>query len=287
MIRPCSLVRLAPPHAYLHWLLQAMLLACMPVKPGVVQAFRHCWWSVLGSELPVMMQVKPLLENIGQGVLDCGDAVRAANVMKLVRTRLPPMRDSSHEKREANEEALDILRGDLPAPLGTINAGRQQALVCLHGRPPCGASSGSAFCPPLQVGNFFIISFNELIAEGMTLGEKSGISRAHTAAFLEKFFPGPFTKGAQQRWPGCQQGFACRMQPSKNRHSLACHDTISPAQRTQYVGLRLTPCIAAIVCREFDEVLGVRVWKSHGIRHAREKFFQLWVLLSCRLPLCV
>jgi hypothetical protein len=52
-----------------------------------------------------------------------------------------------------------------------------------------------AYTAALQVGNFFIISFNELIAEGMTLGEKNGIGRPQVAQFLERFFPGPFTKG--------------------------------------------------------------------------------------------
>jgi 3-hydroxyisobutyrate dehydrogenase-like beta-hydroxyacid dehydrogenase len=75
-----------------------------------------------------MWQVKPLLEAIGQGVLDCGDDVRSGNAMKLV-------------------------------------------------------------------GNFFIVSFVELVAEGMTLGEKNGVQRQWVVDFITRLFPGFITKG--------------------------------------------------------------------------------------------
>ena len=80
------------------------------------------------------------------------------------------------------------------ALLGSTDVGGQPALrVQSGGTHELPDQAGKL--TDLQVGNFFIISFNELIAEGMTLGEKNGISRAHTAAFLEKFFPGPVHEG--------------------------------------------------------------------------------------------
>ncbi|KAK9916515.1 hypothetical protein WJX75_003594 [Coccomyxa subellipsoidea] len=73
-------------------------------------------------------RVKPLLEAIGQGILDCGDDARAGSAMKLV-------------------------------------------------------------------GNFFISSWIELAAEGMTLGEKNGVARETVLDFITKLFPGFITTG--------------------------------------------------------------------------------------------
>ncbi len=74
--------------------------------------------------------MKPLLEAIGQGILDCGDDVRSGNAMKLT-------------------------------------------------------------------GNFFIVSFVELVAEGMTLAEKNGVQRQTVLDFINRLFPGHITTGAQ------------------------------------------------------------------------------------------
>lgn len=79
-------------------------------------------------------QVKPLLEAMGQGILDCGDDVRAGNAMKLV-------------------------------------------------------------------GNFFIVSFVELLAEGMALGEKNGVQRQWVLDFITRLFPGHITKGVPHLQP--------------------------------------------------------------------------------------
>lgn len=73
--------------------------------------------------------MRPLLEAIGQGILECGEDARAGNAMKLV-------------------------------------------------------------------GNFFIASFIELAAEGMTLAEKNGIQRQTVVDFITRLFPGHITKGA-------------------------------------------------------------------------------------------
>ncbi len=75
-----------------------------------------------------LAQVKPLLEAIGQGILDCGDDPRAGNAMKLV-------------------------------------------------------------------GNFFISSWMELVAEGMTLAEKNGVARQSIVDFVTRLFPGHITAG--------------------------------------------------------------------------------------------
>ena len=47
----------------------------------------------------------------------------------------------------------------------------------------------------MQVGNFFIASMIELLAEGMTLAEKNGLSSHHVVQFPEKLFPGHIVKG--------------------------------------------------------------------------------------------
>lgn len=47
----------------------------------------------------------------------------------------------------------------------------------------------------MQVGNFFIASIIELLAEGMTLAEKNGLSSQHVVQFTEKLFPGHIVKG--------------------------------------------------------------------------------------------
>lgn len=47
----------------------------------------------------------------------------------------------------------------------------------------------------MQVGNFFIASMIELLAEGMTLAEKNGLSSHHVVQFTEKLFPGHIVKG--------------------------------------------------------------------------------------------
>ena len=89
-----------------------------------------------GSVINVAAQVKPLLEAIGQGILDCGDDARAGSAMKLV-------------------------------------------------------------------GNFFISSWIELAAEGMTLGEKNGVARETVLDFITKLFPGFITTGTPlYRCPG-------------------------------------------------------------------------------------
>ncbi|MCJ1360806.1 MAG: hypothetical protein MMC33_010815, partial [Icmadophila ericetorum] len=46
-----------------------------------------------------------------------------------------------------------------------------------------------------QVGNFFIVSIIELLAEGMTLAEKNGVQRQHVVQFIETLFPGHIFKG--------------------------------------------------------------------------------------------
>ena len=46
-----------------------------------------------------------------------------------------------------------------------------------------------------QVGNFFIVSIIELLAEGMTLAEKTGVQRQHVVQFIETLFPGHIFKG--------------------------------------------------------------------------------------------
>lgn len=43
--------------------------------------------------------------------------------------------------------------------------------------------------------NFFIVSMIELIAEGMTLADKNGVSRDALLAVLKESFPGPITSG--------------------------------------------------------------------------------------------
>ena len=45
------------------------------------------------------------------------------------------------------------------------------------------------------MGNFFIASMIELLAEGMTLAEKNGLSSHHVVQFTEKLFPGHIVKG--------------------------------------------------------------------------------------------
>lgn len=49
------------------------------------------------------------------------------------------------------------------------------------------------------VGNFFIMSMVELIAEGMTLADKSGLSREAVVDFLKESFQGPITGGRQAK----------------------------------------------------------------------------------------
>ena len=43
--------------------------------------------------------------------------------------------------------------------------------------------------------NFFIASMIELIAEGMTLADKNGVSRDAVLSVLKESFPGPITTG--------------------------------------------------------------------------------------------
>lgn len=76
----------------------------------------------------MLLQVRPLLDCIGRGVMDVGDSARLGNTMKLV-------------------------------------------------------------------GNYYIMSMLELIAEGMTLGEKNGLDRQHVVHFLKEVFQGPITGG--------------------------------------------------------------------------------------------
>ena len=45
------------------------------------------------------------------------------------------------------------------------------------------------------MGNFFIASIIELLAEGMMLAEKNGLSSQHVVQFTEKLFPGHIVKG--------------------------------------------------------------------------------------------
>ena len=52
-----------------------------------------------------------------------------------------------------------------------------------------------------QVGNFFIVSIIELLAEGMTLAEKNGVRRQHVVQFIETLFPGHIFKGMALREP--------------------------------------------------------------------------------------
>ena len=46
------------------------------------------------------------------------------------------------------------------------------------------------------VGNFFIMSMTELIGEGMTVADKTGLQRGAVLHFLQESFPGPITGGA-------------------------------------------------------------------------------------------
>lgn len=50
------------------------------------------------------------------------------------------------------------------------------------------------------VANFFIMSITELIAEGMTLGEKNGLQRESVVTFLKESFPGPIMTGSAFLW---------------------------------------------------------------------------------------
>ena len=52
-----------------------------------------------------------------------------------------------------------------------------------------------------QVGNFFIVSIIELLAEGMTLAEKNGVRRQRVVQFIETLFPGHIFKGMALREP--------------------------------------------------------------------------------------
>lgn len=45
------------------------------------------------------------------------------------------------------------------------------------------------------IGNFYIVSMMELIAEGMTLADKNGIQREAVVHFLKESFQGPITGG--------------------------------------------------------------------------------------------
>lgn len=45
------------------------------------------------------------------------------------------------------------------------------------------------------VGNFYIMSMMELIAEGMTLADKNGLKRDAVVHFLKESFQGPITGG--------------------------------------------------------------------------------------------
>jgi 3-hydroxyisobutyrate dehydrogenase-like beta-hydroxyacid dehydrogenase len=47
----------------------------------------------------------------------------------------------------------------------------------------------------MQVGNFFIASIIELLAEGMTLAEMNGLSSQHVVQFTEKLLPGHIVSG--------------------------------------------------------------------------------------------
>ncbi|CAL8467100.1 g6636 [Coccomyxa elongata] len=95
-------------------------------RPDAVLA--HKGLLVSAGDPASRARVKPLLEAIGQGILDCGDDPRAGNAMKLV-------------------------------------------------------------------GNFFISSWMELVAEGMTLAEKNGIARQSVVDFVTRLFPGHITTG--------------------------------------------------------------------------------------------
>ena len=45
------------------------------------------------------------------------------------------------------------------------------------------------------VGNFFISSIIEILAEGMSLGEKNGVARSHVVDLVSKLFPGNIAPG--------------------------------------------------------------------------------------------
>ncbi|EIE26757.1 3-hydroxyisobutyrate dehydrogenase family protein [Coccomyxa subellipsoidea C-169] len=95
-------------------------------RPDAVLAHRGL--LVSAGDPAARERVRPLLEAIGQGILDCGDDPRAGSAMKLV-------------------------------------------------------------------GNFFISSWIELAAEGMTLGEKNGVARETVLDFITRLFPGFITTG--------------------------------------------------------------------------------------------
>ena len=45
------------------------------------------------------------------------------------------------------------------------------------------------------VGNFYIMSVMELVAEAMTLGDNNGLKRDAVVEYLRQSFPGPITGG--------------------------------------------------------------------------------------------
>ncbi|CAK0735348.1 hypothetical protein CVIRNUC_000566 [Coccomyxa viridis] len=95
-------------------------------RPDAIAA--HKGLCVSGGPEGARQRAKPLLDAIGQGILDVGDEAKAGAAMKLV-------------------------------------------------------------------GNFFIVSIIELLAEGMTLAEKNGVQRQHVVQFIETLFPGHIFKG--------------------------------------------------------------------------------------------
>ena len=70
------------------------------------------------------------------------------------------------------------------SPLGPGAYGWQQLHVSCLG------------CTCEQVGNFFFVAFTEMVAEGMTLGEKNGIKRDWIVQFVKRMFPGFLAEGA-------------------------------------------------------------------------------------------
>ena len=58
----------------------------------------------------------------------------------------------------------------------------------------CGDSPSAGNAMKL-VGNSVIVSFIELMAEAMTLGEKNGVQRQWIVDFVRKLFPGHITTG--------------------------------------------------------------------------------------------
>lgn len=62
------------------------------------------------------------------------------------------------------------------------------------------------------VGNFYIMSMMELIGEGLTLADKTGLNREAVVKFLKESFQGPIT-GGKTSYFLCTTAVSCEVWP--------------------------------------------------------------------------